>query len=204
LKEVQKISQLATIHYIHQNEPKGLGHAVWCARKFVGSEPFAVLLGDTLVKDKRSFLKEMIGLSEKYKSSIIGINPVQKSEVHRYGIVDIENGKGPLHKIRGLVEKPKIEQAPSNLSIFGRYILTPKIFDLLENQDPGIGNEIQLTDAISSLLKYENVYAHVFGGKSYDIGEKLGYLKTIVEFAIERDDFREDFVQFLKETVTRT
>ncbi|MED4292966.1 UTP--glucose-1-phosphate uridylyltransferase GalU [Priestia megaterium] len=203
LNEMQSISQLANIHYIRQGVPKGLGHAIWCARNFVGNEPFAVLLGDTLIKEKKPCLKEMIRLFEECHSSIIGVKRVNESDVSKYGIVDVTKGNGPLFNIQNLVEKPKIEDAPSDLAIFGRYILTPKIFDLLAVQERGVGNEIQLTDALQTMLKYEDVYAQIFEGKSYDIGEKLGYLKTIIEFAIEREDLKEDLVQFMKNIVSK-
>ncbi|MBG9450876.1 UTP--glucose-1-phosphate uridylyltransferase [Cytobacillus firmus] len=203
LREIRKISQLANIHYIRQSEPNGLGHAIWCARKFIGNEPFAVLLGDTLVEEKKSCLKDMMELYDKCQNSIIGIKCVDKTDVHKYGIVDVEKENGPVYNIQSLIEKPSQEQAPSNLAIFGRYILTPKIFNLLENQEPGVGNEIQLTDAISALLKYELVYAHVFNGKSYDIGDKLGYLKTIIEFALQREDLEKEVLYFLRGIVAK-
>ncbi|RDW16414.1 UTP--glucose-1-phosphate uridylyltransferase [Oceanobacillus arenosus] len=204
LEELQDITRLANIHYTRQGVPKGLGHAIWCARSFIGNEPFAVLLGDTLVKDNKSCLKEMIHLFEEHQSSIIGVKPVNKSEVSRYGIVDVIKGNEPLQRVCNLVEKPEIGEEPSNLAIFGRYVLTPRVFDLLEKQKPGVGNEIQLTDALATLLDYENVYAQTFEGKSYDIGEKLGYLKTIIEFAIERDDLKKDVLQFLEEVITKS
>ncbi|UOE57821.1 UTP--glucose-1-phosphate uridylyltransferase GalU [Bacillus sp. CMF12] len=203
LQEIKKISQLANIHYIRQSEPNGLGHAIWCARKFIGNEPFAVLLGDTLVQEKKSCLKDMMELYETYNHSIIGIKRVDADDVHKYGIVDVGMGNGPVYNIQSLIEKPSKEQAPSNLAIFGRYILTPKIFDLLDKQEPGVGNEIQLTDAISALLKYETVYAQVFNGKSYDIGDKLGYLKTVIEFALQREDLEKEVLHFLTEIVRK-
>lgn len=203
LNEMQSISQLANIHYIRQGIPKGLGHAIWCARNFIGNEPFAVLLGDTLIKEKKPCLKEMIRLFEECHSSIIGVKRVNELDVSKYGIVDVTKGNGPLFNIQNLVEKPKIEDAPSDLAIFGRYILTPKIFDLLAVQERGVGNEIQLTDALQTMLKHENVYAQIFEGESYDIGEKLGYLKTIIEFAIQREDLKEDLVQFMKNIVSK-
>ncbi|MEJ9302257.1 UTP--glucose-1-phosphate uridylyltransferase GalU [Priestia megaterium] len=203
LNEMQSISQLANIHYIRQGIPKGLGHAIWCARNFIGNEPFAVLLGDTLIKEKKPCLKEMIRLFEECHSSIIGVKRVNELDVSKYGIVDVTKGNGPLFNIQNLVEKPKIEDAPSDLAIFGRYILTPKIFDLLAVQERGVGNEIQLTDALQTMLKHEKVYAQIFEGESYDIGEKLGYLKTIIEFAIQREDLKEDLVQFMKNIVSK-
>jgi UTP--glucose-1-phosphate uridylyltransferase len=203
LKEMQQISQLANIHYIRQGVPNGLGHAIWCARKFIGQEPFAVLLGDTLVKEDKSCLNEMINVYKECHSSIIGVKRVNESDVSRYGIVDVIKGSGPLYKINSMVEKPNAKDAPSNLAIFGRYILTPRIFELLEKQKPGIGNEIQLTDALHTLLKHESVFAQIFEGKSYDIGEKLGYVKTIVEFAVEREDLRQDLLEFFKEIIAK-
>ncbi|WP_409305793.1 UTP--glucose-1-phosphate uridylyltransferase GalU [Peribacillus sp. SCS-155] len=198
LNQIMNISQMAHIHYIRQSEPKGLGHAIWCARKFIGNEPFAVLLGDILVESNKSCLQEMMGSYSKYRSSIIGVTRVDTADVHRYGIVDIENKQGDMYKIKNLVEKPNKEDAPSNLAIFGRYILTPKIFDLLEVQKPGIGNEIQLTDALSALLHHEDVWAQLYSGKNYDIGEKIGYLKTIIEFALQREDLKHDLKPFIK------
>lgn len=203
LREMQQISKLANIHYIRQGVPNGLGHAIWCARKFIGDEPFAVLLGDTLVKEKKPFLKEMIELYKECHSSIIGVKQVNLTDVNRYGIVDIIKGNGPLYKITSMIEKPDAENAPSDLAIFGRYVLNPLIFDLLEKQQPGVGNEIQLTDALQTMLKHEPIFAQVFNGKSYDIGETLGYVKTIVEYAIEREDLKKDFLQFLEQIVVK-
>ncbi|MGG3888387.1 UTP--glucose-1-phosphate uridylyltransferase GalU [Metabacillus fastidiosus] len=203
LKEVQQINKLANIHYIRQGIPKGLGHAIWCARNFIGNEPFAVLLGDTLVKQKKLFLKEMVEYFEKYQSSVIGVKRVEQSEVERYGIVNVEESRKLFNEVINLVEKPKKEDTQSNLAILGRYILTPKIFELLEKQKPGVGNEIQLTDALQELLKYEKVYADVFEGETYDIGGKFGYFKAVVEYAIERENMKQEVLELLNKLVTK-
>ncbi|MGO4546879.1 UTP--glucose-1-phosphate uridylyltransferase GalU [Paenibacillus sp. 2TAB23] len=197
LSEVQKSSSLADIHYIRQKEPKGLGHAIWCARKFIGDEPFAVLLGDDIVQSEQPCLKQMMELFNKYQSSIIGVKPVSYQEVSRYGIVDYSEISDKLFKVRSLVEKPRIEDAPSNLAIMGRYILTPEIFNILGNQKAGAGNEIQLTDAISALVNKEDIYAYHFEGIRYDVGEKLGFIKTSIEFALLRDELRDDLLEYL-------
>ncbi len=152
LEEVQKSSKLVDIHYIRQKEPKGLGHAIWCARKFIGKEPFAVLLGDDIVEAETPCLQQMIGQYERYNASILGVQTVKEAEVSRYGIVDGSQIGERFYKVNSLVEKPKQEDAPSNLAIMGRYILNPMIFDILSNQAPGAGGEIQLTDALKELL----------------------------------------------------
>src|SRR5690554_4770817 len=190
LEQVQKSSKLVDIHYIRQKEPRGLGHAVWCARKFIGDEPFAVLLGDDIVQAEKPCLQQMMELYEHHRNSIIGVQPVPSDEVHRYGIVDAERMDERLYQIKNLIEKPSKEQAPSNLAIMGRYILTPKIFEILNDQDIGAGGEIQLTDAISKLTDYESVYAYDFEGTRYDVGEKLGFIKTTIEFALQRKEIK--------------
>jgi len=205
LNEVQKSAQV-DIHYIRQKEPKGLGHAIWCARKFIGNEPFAVLLGDDIVQAKKPCLKQMIDLYNRYHSSIIGVQPVPREEVSRYGIVDPLDLDYHFYAVNNLVEKPNIDEAPSNLAILGRYILSPRIFGILQNQKAGAGNEIQLTDAIRELNKLEAVYAYHFDGKRYDVGEKMGFIKTTIEFALQREDLRYELIGYLqalldKETV---
>ncbi|THF80723.1 UTP--glucose-1-phosphate uridylyltransferase GalU [Cohnella fermenti] len=203
LSEVQKASDLTDIHYIRQKEPKGLGHAIWCARKFIGNEPFAVLLGDDIVQsDHDPCLKQMIDVFGQVQSSVLAVKRVPQSEVSRYGIVDPAEGEdlgSSLLRVRGVVEKPAPERAPSNIAIMGRYILTPAIFDLLETQNTGAGGEIQLTDAIFRLLGQEPIYAYAFEGARYDTGEKLGYLKTIIDFALNRPDLGEDVRAYLLE-----
>jgi len=203
LNEVQKSSQMADIHYIRQKEPKGLGHAIWCARKFIGNEPFAVLLGDDVVQAGKPCLRQMIEQYNRYNASIIGVQPVPEEEVSRYGIVDGRLIQDRFYSIDGLVEKPKQEDAPSNLAILGRYILTPRIFDILEGQEEGTGGEIQLTDAIAKLNDYEAVYAYHFEGTRYDVGEKLGFIKTTLEFALQREDLRESLLEYLNEVLKK-
>lgn len=197
LNEVQKSSKMVDIHYIRQKEANGLGHAIWCARKFIGDEPFAVLLGDDIVQADKPCLKQMIEQYDRYKSSIIGVQSVSEDEVSRYGIVDGKEIHDRLYSVNNLVEKPKKEESPSNIAIMGRYILSPKIFGILENQKPGAGGEIQLTDAIDELNQSEAVYAYDFEGVRYDVGEKLGFIKTQLEFALQRDELRGDLLQYL-------
>ncbi|WP_079913856.1 UTP--glucose-1-phosphate uridylyltransferase GalU [Paenibacillus sp. 32352] len=198
LSEVQKSSQMADIHYIRQKEPKGLGHAVWCARKFIGNEPFAILLGDDIVQASTPCLLQMMNIFENYNASVVGVQPVPTNEVSRYGIIDASLIKNRLFQIKHLIEKPAIDKAPSNMAVLGRYILTPAIFDILENQEVGTGNEIQLTDAISKLTTMENVFAYQFEGKRYDVGEKLGFIKTSIEFALARTDLKNDLYIYLE------
>lgn len=204
LNEVQKSSQMVDIHYIRQKEAKGLGHAIWCARKFIGDEPFAVLLGDDIVQAVKPCLKQMIEHYDRYRASVIGVQHVSDDEVSRYGIVDAKQIYDRFFSVSNLVEKPKKEVAPSNLAIMGRYILSPKIFEILDNQKPGAGGEIQLTDAIAELNKIEAVYAYDFEGTRYDVGEKLGFIKTQVEFALERNDLRAELLEYLHAVVNES
>lgn len=199
LEKVQESSKLANIHYIRQQEPKGLGHAVWCARSFVGNEPFAVLLGDDIVESETPCLKQLIQQYDITHSSIIGIQSVNFSETNRYGIVAPLEQNGRSYKVKDFVEKPALGTAPSNLAIMGRYILTPEIFDFLGEQQVGAGGEIQLTDAIKRLSALQDVYAYDFEGTRYDVGEKLGFIKTTIEFALKHDDLRDDVYEYLKE-----
>ncbi|XZF76216.1 UTP--glucose-1-phosphate uridylyltransferase GalU [Bacillus sp. AL-1R] len=203
LSEVQKSSKMVDIHYIRQKEPKGLGHAIWCARKFIGDEPFAVLLGDDIVKADRPCLMQMIDQYNRYNASILGVQTVNENEVSRYGIVDGSLVDNQFYNVHNLVEKPNQDDAPSNLAILGRYILTPRIFEILSSQKAGAGNEIQLTDAIAELNKYEAVYAYEFEGTRYDVGEKLGYIKTTLEFALNREDLRNSVLDYLTELMKK-
>ena len=196
LEEVRKPGNV-DIHYIRQKEPKGLGHAIWCARKFIGNEPFAVLLGDDIVQAETPALKQLMNLYDKVDSSVIGVQQVPKGETNRYGIIDPIRQDGRMYEVRNFVEKPSIESAPSNLAILGRYILTPEIFDLLENQETGSGGEIQLTDAIQKLNSFQNVFAYDFEGTRYDVGEKFGFIKTTIEMALSRDELRDDLLEYL-------
>ncbi|MEH7125733.1 UTP--glucose-1-phosphate uridylyltransferase GalU [Bacillus sp. JJ1773] len=201
--EVQKSSNLVDIHYIRQKEPKGLGHAIWCARKFIGNEPFAVLLGDDIVQAEKPCIKQMMEQYDRYKVSILGVQAVREEEVSRYGIIDGNEIGERLFNINSLVEKPKQVDAPSNLAILGPYILSPRIFDILGNQEPGAGGEIQLTDAIAKLNLYEAIYAYVFEGVRYDVGEKMGFIQTTIEFALQREELKDDLLKFLSKMVNK-
>lgn len=203
LNEVQKASKLVDIHYIRQKEPRGLGHAIWCARKFIGNEPFAVLLGDDIVRAEKPCLKQMIDQYERYNASILGVQTIAESEVSRYGIVDGNKIGERFFGVNNLVEKPRREEAPSNLAIMGRYILNPMIFEILEKQKPGTGGEIQLTDAIAELNQYEAVYAYDFEGTRYDVGEKMGFIQTTIEFALKREDLREQLLRYLSSRIEK-
>lgn len=201
LTKIKKISDMADIHYIRQKEPKGLGHAIWCARKFIGNDPFAVMLGDDIVVSEEPCLHQMIDEFEKKQSSIIGVQEVTREEVSKYGIVDAKdtpNNTDRVYEVSDLVEKPSIEEAPSNLAIMGRYILTPEILDILEHLEPGAGNEIQLTDALRKLNIDQGIFAYLFEGRRYDIGDKYGFVQATVELALKRDDLGEPLHQWLK------
>ncbi|WP_347862230.1 UTP--glucose-1-phosphate uridylyltransferase GalU [Salimicrobium sp. PL1-032A] len=191
------------IHYIRQKEPKGLGHAVWTARKFIGDEPFAVLLGDDIVRAEKPGLKQLIEEYNKTLSSVIGVQTVPDEETHRYGIIDPLDNDERLYQVKNFVEKPKQGEEPSNLAIMGRYVLNPEIFMYLDKQEKGAGNEIQLTDAIQHLNQIQRVFAYDFEGKRFDVGEKFGFVKTTVELALERDDLHEDMMNYLKSVLDR-
>lgn len=198
LGEVQKSSNV-DIHYIRQKEPKGLGHAVWCARKFIGDEPFAVLLGDDIVKAEVPCIKQLIEQYNQNQRSIIGVQAVSIEETERYGIVDPIRSEGNLYHISKFVEKPKLGTAPSNLAIMGRYVLSAGIFEFLEKQETGAGGEIQLTDAIQQLNEREGVLAYDFAGKRYDVGEKLGFITTTIDFALQNKDLRLPLLSAIEE-----
>ena len=198
LKMVRDISDMVNIHFIRQKEPKGLGHAIHCAKTFVGDEPFAVLLGDDVVyNEEKPCLKQLIDCYNEYKTSVLGVQTVPESHVSKYGIVDGKHIEGKVYKVKGLVEKPSVEEAPSNVAILGRYIVTPRIFDILENTKPGKGGEIQLTDALLELMGQEAMYAYDFEGRRYDVGDKLGFLEATVEYALRRPELREGFIEYL-------
>jgi UTP--glucose-1-phosphate uridylyltransferase len=201
LDKVKAPSQLADIHYIRQKEPLGLGHAVWCARKFIGNEPFAVLLGDDIVQAEPPCLKQLIDEHDRTHSSVIGVQRVPENETHRYGIVDPLDQFNRSFQVRNFVEKPPSGKAPSNLAIIGRYIFTPEIFIFLEKQERGAGGEIQLTDAIQSLNHIQRVFAYEFEGDRYDVGEKLGFIETTIEFALQNEELRGDLLTFLAKKV---
>ncbi|AZS17523.1 UTP--glucose-1-phosphate uridylyltransferase GalU [Paenibacillus lutimineralis] len=201
LEEVRKSSEMADIHYIRQKEPKGLGHAIWCARKFIGDEPFAVLLGDDIVESEVPCLKQMIDVFDYERASVVGVQPVPWEEVSRYGVVDASELRERVYLAKQLVEKPPADKAPSNLAIMGRYILTPKIFEILGEQQVGVNGEIQLTDAISRLGGFERIVAYNFEGTRHDVGEKLGFIKTTLHYALENQELREDLLTYMKQIV---
>jgi UTP--glucose-1-phosphate uridylyltransferase len=204
LELIEAISNLGNIHYIRQKEPKGLGHAIYCARSFIGNEPFAVLLGDDIVRSDYPCLKQLIDVYDRYKTSIVGVQHVDRESVSKYGIVSCTPIEERVFKVNDMVEKPSVKSAPSDIAILGRYILSPEIFKELEHLPPGKNGEIQLTDAMLSLLKKEIIYAYEFEGKRYDVGDKLGFLKATVDFALEMDDIKKDFLDYLKAVVEKT
>ncbi|UOR11306.1 UTP--glucose-1-phosphate uridylyltransferase GalU [Halobacillus amylolyticus] len=189
------------IHYIRQKEPKGLGHAVWSARKFIGNEPFAVLLGDDIVEADPPCLKQLIDQYEETESSIIGVQQVADDQTHRYGIIDPSSNENRRYQVKTFVEKPAQGTAPSNLAIMGRYILNPEIFPFLEQQKTGAGGEIQLTDAIQELNELQSVFAYDFEGSRYDVGEKFGFIKTTIEFALKNNEIGSDVEELLNSLV---
>ena len=198
LKMVQDISNMVNIHYIRQKEPKGLGHAIHCAKSFIGDEPFAVLLGDDIVDSETPCLKQLINAYDEYKTSVLGVQKVSVDDTDKYGILDAKHIEDRVYKVKDMVEKPKVEEAPSNIAILGRYIITPAIFDILEEQEPGKGGEIQLTDALKTLASHEAIYAYDFEGRRYDVGDKLGFLEATIDFALKRPELRDGLIEFLK------
>ena len=199
LREVRKVSDMLDVHFIRQKEQKGLGNAVYYAKEFEAGEPIAVLLGDdVVVNPEKPCLKQMIEKYEELGSSILGVQTVKHSDVSKYGIVDGEKVGDRTYKVSGLVEKPKPENAPTDVAILGRYIITPSIFECIERTPKGAGGEIQLTDALALLGEKEDIYAYDFIGNRYDVGNKLGFLKATVEFALSRDDLKDEFSSYLK------
>ena len=199
LELVRNISDMVDIHYIRQKEPKGLGHAIRCAKTFVRNEPFAILLGDDVVYNpEKPCLKQLIECYDEYKTSILGVQTVPKEDVCKYGMVEGISVEDRVCKVKGLVEKPSVENATSNTAILGRYIVTPRIFDILDNTKPGKGNEIQLTDALLELVKEEAMYAYNFEGRRYDVGDKLGFLQATVEYALRKPELKDEFIKYLE------
>ena len=198
LAEVQKISNMLDICYVRQKEPSGLGHAILCAKNLVKGEPFAVLLGDDVIDAKVPVLRQMLEVYYTYNAPVIAIQEVDRSQVSNYGIIKATRVEEGVYRVTDMVEKPSVDKAPSNLAIIGRYILTPDIIELLKKTRPGSGKEIQLTDALRDLAKTRPVYAYKFRGKRYDAGDKLGFLKATVEFALKNEEFGEDFRSYLK------
>lgn len=199
LLEKVNVSSNIDIHYIRQKEPLGLGHAIWCARNFIGDEPFAVLLGDDVVKSEEPCLKQLMDQYDKTYSSVIGVQEVPDEDVHRYGVIDPVTTDERLMQVNQFVEKPALEDAPSNYAIIGRYVLTPEIFRFLDEKKKGKGGEIQLTDAIEALNGIQRVFAYNFEGRRYDVGEQLGFIETTIDFALDREDLSEAVKQLIIE-----
>ncbi|TCP17657.1 UDP-glucose pyrophosphorylase [Scopulibacillus darangshiensis] len=198
LEEVRQPAKV-DIHYIRQKEPQGLGHAVWCARKFIGDEPFAVLLGDDIVLSEPPCIKQLITQYEHTSQSVVGVQEVPISETHRYGIIDPIKQDGRLYQVGRFIEKPKFDP-PSNLAIIGRYVLTPEIFNILDQKELGEGNEIQLTDAIQKLNEQQKAYAYKFEGERYDVGEKLGFVTTNIRIALKQyPELKKELLDILQE-----
>ena len=204
-KLLEEISGLNHLHfaYIRQKAALGLGHAIYCAKPFVKDEPFAVLLSDDIIDPEDTLLRDMIDLYKKLDSPIIALQQIPAEDVHKYGIIEGAKESDNLYKIKNLVEKPKMSEAPSNMGIIGRYILTPDIFDILENVGFGKGGEIQLTDALHGLLRKRSMYGYLFKGKRYDAGDKVGYLKATIDFALKNPQVSEQFKEYLVEVVSR-
>ncbi|SHK18036.1 UTP--glucose-1-phosphate uridylyltransferase GalU [Tepidibacter formicigenes] len=201
LEIVRNISNMINIHYIRQKEPKGLGHAIYCAKHFIGNEPFAVMLGDDIVDSKTPCLKQLMDAYSEYRTTILGVQEVAKEDVNKYGIVAGKHIENRVYKVKDLVEKPNPNKAPSNIAILGRYIINPSIFEILENLPEGKGGEIQLTDGLKELSKKEAMYAYNFEGRRYDVGDKLGFLQATVDFALKRDNLRDEFLNYLNKVV---
>ena len=198
LKEIEYISDLADIHFIRQKKQKGLGDAIYCAKKHVGDDPFVVMLGDTITRDKVPCTKQLIDIYEKYGKSVIALEEVPDEKVERYGIIGGEEIEPNIYKIDKLIEKPPLRVAPSNLAIMGRYVLTPDIFDHIENVEPGYGGEIQLTDALSKL---DEIYGQVFTGESFDIGNRIDWLKSSLKIALYDEKAKDEILDFIKNEI---
>jgi UTP--glucose-1-phosphate uridylyltransferase len=203
LKEVNAVSEMATIHYIRQRDPLGLGHAVAVSESFVSGEPFACLLGDDLITNDTPLLEGMLKVHEKYGRSVLAVQEVARDEISLYGSIKPEMVDDNLARIVSIVEKPSPEEAPSNLAAIGRYVLTPEIFDAIRETKPGTGGEVQLTDAINLLANEQAVYAYIFENGRFDVGNKIDYLKATVELAVARHDLGEEFREFLRDLVQR-
>lgn len=197
LEMVKEISEMANLHYIRQKEPRGLGHAILAAQHFIGNEPFAVLLGDDVVVSKQPCLGQMIDVFHEYQTSILGVQTVPHEVVNKYGIVAGKQVDDRVYKVQDMVEKPALEEAPSNIAVLGRYIITPEIFPFLETQDAGKGGEIQLTDALKRLAKEQAMYAYDFKGHRYDVGSKIGFLQANIEFALRNEVLKNEVKEYL-------
>jgi UTP--glucose-1-phosphate uridylyltransferase len=202
LEEISRLNHL-NFAYIRQKAALGLGHAIYCAKPFVKDEPFAVLLSDDIIDPEDTLLQDMINLYKELNATIIALQQIPIEDVHKYGVIEGVKESDNLYKIKNLVEKPKMSEAPSDLAIIGRYILTPDIFDILENVGFGRGGEIQLTDALRGLLKKRSMYGYLFKGKRYDAGDKVGYLKATIDLALKNPGVSEQFEEYLIEVATR-
>jgi UTP--glucose-1-phosphate uridylyltransferase len=203
LKEVQAVTDLAYVHYIRQHDPLGLGHAVSVAREHVGSEPFAVLLGDDIMVDEARLLRSMLAVHDNYNASVLAILEVPREEISAYGCAEVEPVSDGVVRVLSLVEKPRPEEAPSNLAVIGRYVFTPDIFGALERISPGAGGELQLTDAIELLAKDKPVYGRVFQHGRYDIGRKIDFLRANIELALDRPELNPELSTLLADLVRR-
>ncbi|WP_407984339.1 UTP--glucose-1-phosphate uridylyltransferase GalU [Priestia abyssalis] len=203
LQEVQGIANMANIHYIRQKEPLGLGHAILCAQQFIGDEPFAVLLGDDIMVSEKPALKQLMDVFEEFKTEVVGVQAVEPTEVNKYGIIHPRRENGNVYEVQDLVEKPFLEEAPSQIAVMGRYILKPSIFPILQTIGRGAGNEIQLTDALRDICKNEAIHALQLEGNRFDIGDKLGYLKASTEVGLQREEMREQLLSYLESVLKR-
>ncbi|MHC4871205.1 MAG: UTP--glucose-1-phosphate uridylyltransferase GalU [Planctomycetota bacterium] len=201
MESVKKISDMANIHFVWQKELKGLGDAIYCAKCHVGNEPFAVMLGDTILGSRSPVTRQLIKVFNRYQESVVVLEEVAKSKVSRYGIMDGHLIEDQVYLVKDFVEKPAVKKAPSNLAIAGRYIFTPEIFSYIEKTKPGKNGEIQITDAMRMMVNDRAMYGLRFNGKRYDIGNKLDFLKTNIEFALKRSDMKKDLTAYLKEMV---
>lgn len=198
LEMVRDLGRMVDLYFIRQKEPLGLGHAVYCARQFVGDEPFALLLGDDIIRSDVPCLRQLMDLYKELKSSVLAVMEVPEDAVSKYGILDAVKERAGVFRIKDLVEKPSVEAAPSRLAVMGRYILDSRIFSILAATKPGVGGEIQLTDALKVLCREQSIYGYTFKGKRYDIGDKLGYLQATVDFALRREDLSYHFWEYLQ------
>ncbi|MFY9295770.1 MAG: UTP--glucose-1-phosphate uridylyltransferase GalU [Caldicoprobacterales bacterium] len=197
LEDMRRISSMAKIHYIRQREPLGLGHAIYCAKTFVGDEAFAVLLGDDIVYSHKPCIGQMMEIYERYRTSILGVKKMERDMLCKYGNLQGEMVDDRIYKVKNLIEKPRMEEIYSNIAVLGRYIITPSIFDILENLKPGRGGEIQLTDGLNKLAQVEPIYAYKFEGIRYDIGDKQGFLEANIEFALRDKELRDGVIRYL-------
>jgi UTP--glucose-1-phosphate uridylyltransferase len=203
LKVVQSISNLADIHYVRQKEPLGLGHAILCAKKFIGNEPFAVLLGDDIIDSEVPALRQMINKYNDVQSTILGCKEVPRMDVVKYGIVEYSYKYNDMFKVQSLVEKPSVAEAPSTQAIVGRYILSPVIFEMLEKIKPDEKGELQLTNAIDLLLAREPIFSYLIQGSRYDVGDKFGFLQASIDFALKRPELKKKLEKYLRDSIRK-